>query len=66
MNVRDFDSAEREILGHAPEASRRLYEVRLKLARERLACGDDVAAELAALRRGLAATSPRRSAKRLH
>lgn len=51
MDWRDFDVAERNILSSAPAAHWRRFEVRLRLARERLEMGADISADLAALRR---------------
>jgi hypothetical protein len=57
MDWRDFDAAERNILSNAPAAHWRRFEVRLRLARERLALGADISADLAALRREAGFTS---------
>ena len=57
MDWRDFDTAERNILASAPAAHWKLFEVRLRIARERLEVGADISADLAALRREAGSTS---------
>jgi hypothetical protein len=54
MTWRDFEAAERIILERAPAALRNLYEVKLRIARERLGSGEDVMSDVTALQRELA------------
>jgi hypothetical protein len=53
MNWSDFEAAERNILAGAPAAHWRRIEVRLRLARERLESGFNVADDVVALKREL-------------
>jgi hypothetical protein len=55
MTWREFEVAERNILAEAPAAHWRRIEMRLRLARELLASGVNVAADVAALQREVAA-----------
>lgn len=61
MDWSDFEAVERHILAGAPAAHWKLIEVRLRLAREQLASGVNVAADLAALEREVAFASARRT-----
>jgi len=54
MTWREFELAERNILAGAPAAHWRRIEMRLRLAREQLASGVNVAADLEALQREIA------------